>query len=77
MQPTPPATQQIFNNADSYAQCFDEAWRAHSPLDPLQPIEKEQKLGFILEQVADHPFARESPATARQVAEFRLRLFGL
>jgi hypothetical protein len=77
MQPTPPATQQFFNNADSYAQCFDEAWRAHRPLDPQQPIEKEQKLGFILEQVADHPFARESPARAREVAEFRLRLLGL
>jgi len=77
MQPTPPATQQLFNNADSYAQCFDEAWRAHRPQDPLQSAEKEQKLSLILEQVADHPFARESPARAREVAEFRLRLLGL
>ena len=33
--PQPPsASSQIFNNADSFAQAFDEAWQAHSQRDP-------------------------------------------
>ncbi|MBM5823402.1 MAG: hypothetical protein FJ082_13390 [Cyanobacteria bacterium K_Offshore_surface_m2_011] len=76
--PQPPSTSsQIFNNADSFAQAFDEAWQAHSRQDPSHGLTAAEKLEAILGSVADHPFAQGDPATARQVAAFRIRLLDL
>jgi hypothetical protein len=76
-RPDPILRDQIFNNADSFAQTFDEAWQEHSLSDPEHGLENEAKLPLILERVSDHPFLKENPEMARQVAEFRLRLLGL
>jgi hypothetical protein len=71
----PPSTSgQIFNNADSFAQAFDEAWLAHSRQDPDHDLTVTDKLETILARVADHPFAQADPATAREVGAFRIRL---
>jgi hypothetical protein len=76
--PQPPSTSsQIFNNADSFAQAFDEAWQAHSRRDPSHGLSAAEKLEAILGNVADHPFALSDPATARQVGAFRIRLLDL
>jgi hypothetical protein len=76
--PQPPSTSsQIFNNADSFAQAFDEAWQAHSRQDPSHGLTAAEKLEAILGSVADHPFAQGDPATARQVGAFRIRLLDL
>ena len=66
-----------FNNADSFAQAFDEAWKTHYRSRPGHELSADQKLVVILDQVDDHPFARQNPVTARKVAEFRVRLLGL
>jgi hypothetical protein len=66
-----------FNNADSFAQAFDEAWRQHELLQPDHGLGQEQKLTLILQSLAEHPFQRSQPALAAQVAAFRLRLLGL
>ncbi len=76
--PEPPGSfPQVFDNADSFAQAFDEAWfklaNQTSSLD--QP--RGARLAAVLEAVADHPFRRSSPELAEQVAQFRLRLLGL
>jgi hypothetical protein len=67
----------LFNNADSFAHAFDQAWQApdNDLTDPALP--RDEKLALILARVADHPFALSDPAMARQVAEFRIRLLGL
>ncbi|KEF40957.1 MAG: hypothetical protein ER33_14025 [Cyanobium sp. CACIAM 14] len=76
--PLPPSTSsQIFNNADSFAQVFDEAWKSHSLQNPEHGLTTAEKLEAILERVAEHPFAQADPATARQVAAFRIRLLDL
>lgn len=76
--PQPPSTSsQLFNNADSFAQAFDEAWQAHSREDPSHGLSAAEKLEAILGCVADHPFALGDPATARQVGAFRIRLLDL
>ncbi|WP_254965282.1 MULTISPECIES: hypothetical protein [unclassified Cyanobium] len=76
--PQPPsASSQIFNNADSFAQAFDEAWQAHSQRDPSHGLSAAEKLEAILGTVADHPFAQDDPAMARQVGAFRIRLLDL
>ena len=76
MSPLPePPSNQVFNNADSFAQAFDGAWadhcRRHGELHP------DVRTDAVLAAVADHPFAQQQPELARQVAAFRIRLLGL
>jgi len=76
MPPLPePPSDQVFNNADSFAQAFDEAWnrhtRQHGAMDSAARTEQ------VLSEVGDHPFASEQPEMAKQVATFRIRLLGL
>ncbi|MFM7360483.1 MAG: hypothetical protein ACKO25_01395 [Cyanobium sp.] len=71
----PQGGDRLFNNADSFAHAFDQAWHSHS--DPDGSLEIGAKLELILERIGDHPFAQADPATARQVGEFRIRLLGL
>ncbi|MCP9775953.1 hypothetical protein KBY58_08555 [Cyanobium sp. HWJ4-Hawea] len=68
---------QIFNNADSFAQAFDEAWQRHGERQPGHGLDRETKLALILEQVKEHPFRLSEPELSLQVATFRLRLLGL
>ena len=72
--PEPPSDRQ-FNNADSFAQAFDEAWarhrRQHGELDLAE------RTRAVLDAVAEHPFAQDQPELAQQVAAFRIRLLGL
>ena len=72
-----PVSDRQFNNADSYAHAFDEAWKRYHANTADYPPTREEKLERILAQIADHPFAQDDPAMARQVAEFRIRLLGL
>lgn len=67
----------MFNNADSFAQAFDEAWKQHQRQQPEQALERDEKLALILEQLADHPFQLSQPELAAAVAAFRLRLLAL
>ena len=74
---TPSQGPRQFNNADSFAQAFDEAWHEHSRRHPDHGLDATSKMPLILEAVADHPFAAADPATAEQVAIFRIRLLDL
>lgn len=74
---TPPSSNQVFNNADSFAQAFDQAWQRHQSLDPNLELETEATLTLVLGELSDHPFRESEPELAEQVARFRLRLFGL
>ena len=77
MQPAPPPSDRLFNNADSFAQVFDEAWNRLSRGQASGSGGSEALLEAVLTQLADHPFAQSDPAMARQVGEFRIRLLGL
>jgi hypothetical protein len=77
MQPAPPPPDRLFNNADSFAQVFDEAWNRLSRGHASGSGGSEALLEAVLAQLADHPFAQSDPAMARQVGEFRIRLLGL
>jgi hypothetical protein len=70
-------SNQVFNNADSFAQAFDEAWQRHQSLDPILELETEATLTQVLGELSDHPFRKSEPELAEQVARFRLRLFGM
>lgn len=77
MREPPEASNRLFNNADSFSQAFDEAWRQHEELDPHHGLDPGAKVDLMLEHLADHPFLQNEPDLARQVAGFRLRLLGL
>ena len=74
---TPPSSNQVFNNADSFALAFDEAWQRHSQQQPNHSLNNDEKVELILELISDHPFVVNQASMARQVAAFRLRLLGL
>ncbi|MFM7087870.1 MAG: hypothetical protein ACKOXO_12920 [Cyanobium sp.] len=77
MSSQPPSSDRLFNNADSFAQSFDQAWQLHARRHPNHGLSSEEKVALILEQISDHPFVASDPEQARQVAAFRVRLLGL
>ena len=79
MAPLPPSDSQgqVFANADSFAQAFDETWLAHERRQLHRDLDSEQKFALVLEALAAHPFRQQEPLLAEQVGRFRLRLLGL
>ncbi len=77
--PIPDKPGQLFDNPDSYAMVFDDAWRRLAPsaagntTDGATDDARKQR---AMEACADHPFALSHPAMAAQVADFRIRLLG-
>ncbi|MDP5124038.1 MAG: hypothetical protein NWP84_09310 [Cyanobium sp. MAG_04] len=77
MREHPLNSNRVFNNADSFAQAFDEAWQKHEQRDPHHGLDPAAKVDLILEGLGEHPFLQNQPELAQQVATFRLRLLGL
>jgi hypothetical protein len=75
--PIPDKPGQVFDNADSFAMVFDEAWQqlGRRPSSCDMPLEDKKRL--VMKACADHPFLLNQPAMAEQVAAFRIRLLGL
>ena len=55
-----------YNNAYSFAICFDDEWQKVDCKDPSQKIYK------VLEILSDHPFVISNLENARKIAEFRI-----
>jgi hypothetical protein len=66
----------LYNNADSFAAAFDEAWKSHSEHEVNHGLANHEKLALILNQLADHPFVQTDSTMAHKVGEFRIRLLG-
>tara|TARA_B100001989_G_scaffold245761_1_gene215854 strand:+ start:291 stop:497 length:207 start_codon:yes stop_codon:yes gene_type:complete len=56
----------LYDNADSFAQSFDEEWKNIECENILSKIDK------VFEVLADHPFLVSNPENARKMAEFRI-----
>ena len=56
----------VYNNADSFAMSFDEAWENIDCDDIRLKIDK------VFELISDHPFLISNPDNARKIAEFRI-----
>ena len=56
----------LYDNADSFAMSFDEAWENVVCEDLRLKIDK------VLELLSDHPFLVSDPKNARKMAEFRI-----
>ena len=68
---------QTYNNADSFAMAFDEAWKNYASKNKNSKKTPAEKTEVILEEIQTHPFLQEYPDKAKEVAEFRLRLLNL
>tara|TARA_B100000029_G_scaffold397736_1_gene396078 strand:+ start:413 stop:655 length:243 start_codon:yes stop_codon:yes gene_type:complete len=67
----------IFNNADGFAMAFDEAWKRSASSNICNSDNQIERLNTILELIKEHPFYKDHPEKAREVAQFRLRLLNL
>lgn len=67
----------LFNNADSFAMAFDEAWEKSKSDKNTQALSPEHRAEMVLATLNEHPFTKESPEKAKQVAQFRIRLLNL
>jgi len=56
----------LYDNADSFANSFDEEWTKIDCEDLSLKIDK------VLEILSDHPFLVSNPENARKMAEFRI-----
>jgi hypothetical protein len=68
---------QVFNNADSFSQAFDAAWKRDISLPSAAAMTHQVLLDQVMASLADHPFLQSDPERALQVATFRIRLLGL
>ena len=62
--------ERTFNNADSFAICFDEEWKN------LKCEEESIKINKVIDLLSDHPFVQSNPETALKIANFRIKLLG-
>ena len=56
----------LYDNADSFANSFDEKWKKIDCEDLNLKIDK------VFELLSDHPFLISNPENARKMAEFRV-----
>jgi len=56
----------LYDNADSFAMSFDEAWES------IDCDDKGLKIDKAFELLSDHPFLIANPENAKKMAEFRI-----
>ena len=66
----------LYNNADSFAIAFDDAWK-NTDLDDYKEKKMEDKIQITFEKIKTHPFLIKNPIQAKNVALFRIKLLGL
>tara|TARA_Y100001968_G_scaffold294768_1_gene301611 strand:- start:375 stop:605 length:231 start_codon:yes stop_codon:yes gene_type:complete len=66
----------LYNNADSFAMAFDEAWKICG-LENNNDINIDEKIKITFEHIKTHPFLVENPKKSKDLALFRIKLLGL
>ena len=64
-----------YNNADSFAMAFDDAWKTFT--ENNENIILEEKIEKIFEKIKTHPFLLDNPIESKNIAFFRIKLLGL
>ena len=70
------SNENLYNNADSFAIAFDEAWK-DCELGSNDDINIEEKIRITFEKIKTHPFLIENPIKSKNLALFRIKLLGL
>ncbi len=71
------SNENLYNNADSFAMAFDDAWNRNKSNTKDTTKSTQEKLESALLEVKEHPFFLENPTKAKEIGEFRLRLLNL
>ncbi len=66
----------LYNNADSFGMIFDEAWKK-GDINFKKNLDNEEKIRRIIDDNKEHPFVKNFPDKALDVARFRIRLLQL
>ncbi|WP_269609617.1 hypothetical protein [Prochlorococcus marinus] len=70
------SNENLYNNADSFAMAFDDAWKKNvTGKDKDKNIEEKIKIAF--QEIETHPFLIENPIESKRIALFRIKLLGL
>ncbi len=75
--PTSQDNERVFNNADSFGMAFDAAWKNLKIEKEDKATNQSEKMRLVFEILKNHPFLKESPLQAEEVAKFRIRLLNL
>ena len=70
------SSENLYNNADSFAMAFDAAWK-DCGLETTNTLNIEEKIKLTFEKIKDHPFLVSNPIQSKNVAPFRIKLLGL
>ena len=70
------SSQNLYNNADSFAMAFDAAWK-DCDLDNNKDIKIDEKIEIAFEKIKNHPFLISNPIQSKNDALFRIKLLGL
>ena len=66
----------LYNNADSFAMAFDDAWK-NCGFENNNDINIDEKIKITFEQIKTHPFLVDNPIQSKNLALFRIKLLGL
>ena len=66
----------LYNNADSFAIAFDEAWK-DCGLENNNDLNIDEKIKITFEKIKTHPFLIQNPIRSKNLALFRIKLLGL
>ena len=70
------SNENLYNNADSFGMAFDEAWK-DCDLRNNKDIKIDEKIEITFEKIKNHPFLIANPIESKNIALFRIKLFGL
>ena len=70
------SSENLYNNADSFAMAFDAAWK-DCDLGNNKDIKIDEKIEIAFEKIKNHPFLISNPIQSKNVALFRIKLLGL
>ena len=71
-----PSNEISYNNADSFAMAFDDAWN-NCDFEKNKKLNIEEKMEITFNKIKDHPFLIENPRESKDIASFRIKLLGL
>ena len=70
------SSENLYNNADSFAIAFDAAWK-DCDLENNKDLKIDEKIEITFEEIKTHPFLIENPIQSKNIALFRIKLLGL
>ena len=70
------SSENLYNNADSFAMAFDAAWK-DCDLGNNKDIKIDEKIEIAFEKIKNQPFLISNPIQSKNVALFRIKLLGL